>query len=453
MYSVTNPATGKVVEEFAVATDAELEDTLACAHAAYQEWRRTPVEHRIAVVREAARLFGERADELARIITLEMGKRLEESHDELGTVVDIFNYYADNGERLMRDEPLEIQGGEAVIRKAPIGTILGIMPWNYPYYQIARLAAPNLALGNTIVLKHSPLCPRSSAAVEELLRDAGLPEGAYINVYAFNEQVADMIADPRIQGVSVTGSERAGAAVAAEAGRNLKRYVLEMGGSDPMVVLDTEDFDELLDTAVVGRMGNMGQTCNAPKRMIVVDSLYDDFVAGLVERMAAFEPGDPAENATLAPLSSIRAAEILTEQIEETVSQGATLHTGGERLDRPGAYVLPAVLTDVRPGMRAYEEELFGPAAIVFRAGDEEEAIEIANDTKYGLGSSIFTSDVDHAAELADRIDAGMVYVNLPTGTQADTPFGGVKRSGVGRELGLLGMDEFVNKKVVRIPR
>lgn len=453
MYAVTNPATGELVEEFATITDDELQNVLARSHDAYLAWRKTTPAERATVLRNAARLFRERSDELARIITLEMGKRLEESHGELGTVVDIFEYYAENGERLMQDEPITIKDGDAVIRKAAIGSILGVMPWNYPYYQIARLAAPNLMLGNTIVLKHAPICPRSSAAVETLLRDAGLPDGAYINVYATDQQVAEMIADPRIQGVSVTGSERAGSAVAAEAGRNLKKYVLELGGSDPMIILDTDDLDKTLDVAVVGRMGNMGQTCNAPKRMIVLEPLYNDFVAGLTARMAQFAPGDPADNASLAPLSSTRAADEIVRQIQDAVDQGATLHTGGERLDRPGAYVSPAVLTDVTPDMRAYHEELFGPAAIVFKVKDEQEAISLANDTKYGLGSSIFTADIDRAAQLADEIDAGMVYVNLPTGTQADTPFGGTKRSGVGRELGPLGMDEFVNKKIVRTPK
>ncbi|MGM0931180.1 MAG: NAD-dependent succinate-semialdehyde dehydrogenase [Actinomycetota bacterium] len=452
MYKVTNPATGAVIEEFPTATDEQIAEAIDRAHQGYLSWKDAPVETRSKIVQRVAEVFKERSDELAAIITQEMGKRIEESKGELGTVFDIFSYYAQSGQKLMADEPLEIQGGSAVIQKRPVGVILGIMPWNYPYYQVARFVAPNLMLGNTILLKHASNCPKSAAAIESVLREAGVPEDAYINIYATNQQIASALADKRIQGVSLTGSERAGSAVAAEAGRNLKKVVLELGGSDPMIILDSNNVDETVDMAVAARMGNMGQACNAPKRMIVMADIYDEFVEKLTEKMAAFAPGDPSDpSTTLAPLSSVGAADEVVRQIEQAVEQGATLRTGGYRIAGPGAYVQPAVLTDVTPEMAAYHEEVFGPAAIVFRASSEEEAVELANDTEFGLGSGVFSADPERARRVGDQIEAGMVYINQAGGSQADLPFGGIKRSGVGRELGPLGMDEFMNKKVVRL--
>lgn len=453
MYAVTDPVTGRLIERFPTATDAEIDAALARAHAGFLRWREVPLAERAAVVARASELFRERSGELAEIIITEMGKTIGEAMGELGVVVDIYAFYAEHAERLLREEELRIVGGRARLQKLPVGALLGIMPWNYPQYQVARFAGPNLVLGNTVVLKHAPSCPRSAAAIEALLRDAGLPADAYVNVYATNEQVARMIADPRIQGVSVTGSERAGSAVAAEAGRNLKKVVLELGGSDPMIVLDTPDLDDLVEVAYASRMGNMGQACNAPKRMIVMDDLYDEFVDRLTRRVAAMVPGDPRDPATeVSPLSSNVAADRLAQQIARAVEQGATLRIGGGRIDGDGAYVEPAVLTDVRPGMDAYHEELFGPVATVFRARSEEEAVELANDTPFGLGASVFSADTERAARVAERIEAGMVYINSAGGSQADLPFGGVKRSGFGRELGDLGIEEFMNKRVIRIP-
>ncbi len=452
MYQVTNPATGEVLEEFPTATDAQLRDAIDRADRTFVLWRHRTVGERSDILQRAADLFTERSEELARIITIEMGKRIEESRGEVGIVSEILRYYADESERLLADEPIEIKGGRAVIQKQPIGVILGIMPWNYPYYQVARFAAPNLILGNTVILKHAPNCPRSAAAIETVFRDAGVPEDAYVNVYASNQQIGWMLADPRVQGVSLTGSERAGSAVAAEAGRNLKKVVLELGGSDPMIVLDSADLEETVGMAVESRMGNTGQACNAPKRMIVMDDIYDDFVAQLTAQMSSFVAGDPMDPATtLAPLSSIDAADRLVAQIVKAVKQGATLQTGGHHVGERGAYVQPAVLTDVRPGMDAYTEELFGPVAVVYRVADEDEAVELANDTPYGLGSSVFSADPKRAAAVGARVEAGMVYVNQAGGSQADLPFGGIKRSGMGRELGPLGIEEFMNKKVIRL--
>ena len=452
MYAVTNPATGELVQSFETATDDQMREAISRADHAFSSWKQTPVAERAKVAARAADLFQDRVDELARTITLEMGKRVGESRGEVGIASDIFRYYADNGPHLLADDVITIRGGEAKILKRPVGALIGIMPWNFPYYQVARFAAPNLVLGNTIILKHAPSCPQSSALVERLLHDAGVPADAYINVYATNEQIAWALADRRIQGVSVTGSERAGAAVAAEAGKNLKKVVLELGGSDPMVVLDTDDLDALVETALKSRMGNTGQACNAPKRMIVMDELYDDFVPKLVEAAGRLEPGDPLEpGTTLAPLSSTQAAERLVAQLDEARTQGANIRVGGHRVEGPGAYVEPTVITDVTAQMSAYRDELFGPVAIVFRAADEEEAILLANDTPYGLGASVFSGDPERAQRVAARIDAGMVYLNQAGGTQPDLPFGGIKRSGMGRELGALGIEEFMNKKVVRL--
>ncbi len=451
MYAVTNPATGEVVERFPTITDDEAREAIARAHRGFESWGRRTVAERAQVVARAAALFRERMDELASIITLEMGKRIAESRGEVRLAADIFEYYAEHGPGLLADQPLPIDGGHAVIQRRPIGVLIGIMPWNYPYYQVARFAAPNLVLGNTVLLKHAPSCPRSSATVETLLRDAGLPLDAYLNVYATNEQIAWMLADPRVQGVSLTGSERAGAAVAAEAGRNLKKVVLELGGSDPMVVLDTDDLDRLVDVAAESRMENTGQACNAPKRMIVMADLYDAFVEKLTERLARYRPGNPVDSGTtLAPLSSEAAAQRVVEQVRSAARAGATVRLGGTRLDRPGAYVAPTVLTDVTSDMDVYAQEVFGPVALVFRADTEDDAVRLANDTPFGLGASVFSADAERARRVGERLEAGMVYLNAPGDSQPDLPFGGVKRSGIGRELGPLGIDEFANKKIVR---
>jgi succinate-semialdehyde dehydrogenase/glutarate-semialdehyde dehydrogenase len=327
------------------------------------------------------------------------------------------------------------------------------MPWNFPYYQVARLAAPNLMAGNTIILKHAPQDPESALAMEQIFHDAGLPEDAYINIFASNSQVADMIADPRVAAVSVTGSERAGKAVAEVAGRNLKKVVLELGGSDPFIVLDSDDISTTVKGAVAGRMGNAGQACTAAKRMIVVGDLYDEFVDKFTAAMASLRPGDPTDaGSDFGPLSSELAAQRLMEQIDDAVEKGATVRTGGKRLDRPGAFVEPTVLTDVTPDMRAYHEELFGPAAVVYKVADVSEAVELANSSSFGLGGAVYSADPDRAAEVAALLDTGMVWINSPTGSMADLPFGGTKRSGIGRELGASGIDEFVNKKLIYTP-
>jgi succinate-semialdehyde dehydrogenase/glutarate-semialdehyde dehydrogenase len=454
-YKVVNPATGQTEREFAAATDAEVEQVLERSARAYQSWRTTGKDERTKMLLRVAELHKERIDELAALITREMGKPTREAKGELLLTVSIYRYYADQGPTLLEDVPLSPRaGGVALVRKEPVGSLLGIMPWNFPYYQVARLAAPNLMVGNTIILKHAPQCPESALAMEQIFHDAGLPQDAYINIFATNDQVANMIADPRVVGVSVTGSERAGAAVAEVAGRNLKKVVLELGGSDPFIVLDSDDITKTVRAAVTGRMGNAGQACNAAKRIIVVGDLYDTFADQFTEAMAALHPGDPTDPASdLGPLSSEAAAERLMGQIGDAVDKGATLRTGGKRVDRAGAFVEPTVLTDVTPEMRAYHEELFGPAAVIYRVADASQAVELANSSSFGLGGVVFSSDADRAQEVADLLDTGMVWINSPQGSMADLPFGGTKRSGVGRELGPYGIEEFVNKKLIYTPK
>jgi succinate-semialdehyde dehydrogenase / glutarate-semialdehyde dehydrogenase len=450
-YKVTNPANGTVESEYPTASDAEISDLLARAASGYASWKTTDMAHRSEIVARVGELHAKRADELAAIITREMGKPTRQAKGEVLYTASIYKYYADNAAELLRDQPLQSNtSGTAVVRKTSIGPILGIMPWNYPYYQVARFAAPNLMIGNTVVLKHAPQCPESALAMEQIFHEAGLPADAYINVFASNEQVAGMIADPRIAGVSVTGSERAGAAVAAAAGQNLKKVVLELGGSDPFIVLDAPDIAAVAKAAVGARMSNAGQACNAAKRMIVADSVYDNFMTEFVPLMAAQVTGDPTDpNVTYGPMSSEQAAAALMGQIEDAVSKGATVHTGGHRVDRPGAFVEATVLSGVTPEMRAFSEELFGPAAVVYRVKDPEEAVALANASSFGLGGSVWTTDEALAEQMADQLEVGMVWINRTEGGGAELPFGGTKRSGVGRELGPLGIDEFVNKKLI----
>jgi len=448
-YAVVNPATGETVAAYDTFTDAQIEDAVARAASAAVTWAATSPADRAAVIRRIAELHRERKDELGAIIVREMGKPIAAAIGEVEFAADIVEFYADNIEKITADQPLDILGdGTAVVRRAPLGALLGIMPWNFPAYQVARFTAPNLAIGNTIILKHAPQCPESAAALEAIYRDAGLPDGAYVNVYATNEQAATIIADPRVHGVSVTGSERAGAAVAEVAGRNLKKVALELGGSDPFIVLSADDLDLVVQNAVDARLDNNGQSCNGAKRFIVADALYDEFTAKFVASLAAVAPLDPTqEDTVLGPLSSLAAAERLQEQVDTAVSQGATLLTGGTR---EGAFFAPTVLADVTSDMDVYREELFGPAAVVYRVADEDAAVKLANDTSFGLGSYVFTTDAEQAERVANGIEAGMVYVNLVLADSPELPFGGVKRSGTSRELGLLAADEFVNKKLIR---
>jgi len=450
-YAVVNPATGEKVKEYEEISDADLDAAIARADAAYRSWTpSTSVAERAGLVRRVSELHGERREELARIIVGEMGKPIEQALGEVDFVVEIYAYYADNAEELMADEPITLLGGEgtAVVRRSAFGVLLGIMPWNFPYYQVARFAGPNLVIGNPILLKHAPQCPESSEAMQRIFDDAGFPEGAYQNIYAGNEQIERVIADPRVHGVSVTGSERAGAAVAEIAGRNLKKVVLELGGSDPFILLGSDDLEATAAEAAEARLDNTGQSCNAAKRFIVVDELYDEFLEKFKAALTASAPGDPtSEDTAVGPLSSETAADRLEDQVRRAVEAGAEIVTGGKR---EGNFFEPTILTGIEPGAEASQEEFFGPVAQVYRVGSEDEAVELANQTPFGLGSYVQTTDPEQGERVADKIEAGMVYVNLVGADSPELPFGGFKRSGFGRELGRYGADEFVNKKLIR---
>jgi len=429
-YQVTDPATGEVTETFPFATDAEVAEALAAATDAFTAWRLRPVAERAAVVKRIAELFTERAADLAALITKEMGKRPAQAVGEAEFCTAIFDYYADNGPGLLADKPLPGRD-TARVEYRPVGPVLGVMPWNYPYYQVARFAAPNLIVGNPVILKHAENCPTSALAIAQIMKDAGVPDGVYV------------------------GSERAGTVVAETAGRNLKKVVLELGGSDPYIILDTPDVEAAAETAWATRMENVGQACNSNKRMIVMDDVYDDFVAALVKRAAAMTPrpaGDDSDEA-YSPMVSRKAAENLLAQVQDAVSKGATLHVGGTLDDGKGAYFAPAVLTGVTPDMRAYREELFGPVAVVYKVSTDDEAVQLANVVDFGLGGAVWSADEERAINVAEQLEVGMANVNTPAGEGADLPFGGTKRSGFGRELGPLGIDEFVNKRLFYVEK
>ncbi|WP_167044149.1 NAD-dependent succinate-semialdehyde dehydrogenase [Salinibacterium sp. ZJ454] len=451
-YAVVNPATGETLKTFPTITDAELDAAIAAADDAHRNWSKsTTLEERAALVRRVGELHVERRQELAEIIVREMGKPVEQALSEVDFAGDIYGYYADHAADFLKDEPVKLLAGEgsALIRRSSLGVLLGIMPWNFPYYQVARFAGPNLIIGNAILLKHAEQCPESAAAIAQVFHDAGFPAGAYVKLYASHDQIEKVIADPRVQGVSLTGSERAGAAVAEIAGRHLKKVVLELGGSDPFILLSTDDLDATVQAAIDARLDNSGQSCNAAKRFIVTQELYEPFLEKFTAKLAEVEAGDPTSDATtLGPLSSLKAAENLDEQVKRAVEHGATLVRGGTR---DGAFFQTTVLTDVAPDNPASKEEFFGPVAQVYRATDEADAVRIANDIPFGLGSYVYTTDEAQALRVADGIEAGMVFVNVVLADGAELPFGGIKRSGSGRELGRFGAEEFVNKKMIRI--
>ncbi|MGW9630608.1 NAD-dependent succinate-semialdehyde dehydrogenase [Agromyces sp. NPDC055520] len=450
-YRVQNPATGEIVETFEAATDEQIEQTLAAADSTYREWRECSVQERAAAVKRVAELFIERKDELARLIAVEMGKSIAESLDEVEFAASIIDYYAVYGPGLITEHEIPSTiPGKAVIEQLPVGALLGVMPWNFPYYQVARFAAPNLVLGNTIILKHADICARSALTIQEIMEEAGVPVGGYQNVFASHDQIATMIADPRVQGVSLTGSERAGAIIGAQAGTHLKKCVLELGGIDAMVVLDSDDVAGVAKAAWDFRVYNVGQVCNSNKRLIVMDEIYDEFVAELRRLADGLEPGDQLNlgDGQYVPMSSRAAAETVHAQVQQAVAEGATLEAGGVLSDGPGAYYSPAVLTGVPRDSASYREEMFGPVATVYRVYSDQEALELANDCALGLGGSVFSTDEARAARLASRLEVGMTHVNTIAAEAAELPFGGVKRSGFGREMGPVGIGEFANRRL-----
>ena len=444
-FAVINPATGETLAEYPEATAADIENALASAQQAYTEWARTTtVAERAALAARAAELFEERKDELGAIINREMGKPLDQAVGEAEFSGAITAAFAQNAEKWLADEELEVEDGlRTFFRFQGIGVILGIMPWNYPYYQVARFAVPNLILGNTVILKHAAQCPESALALEKIFEDAGFPEGAYVNVFATHEQIGTIIADDRVQGVSLTGSERAGAIVAEQAGRALKKCVLELGGSDVFLVLDTADIDHAVEHAVGGRMENTGQACNGSKRIVVMDKHYEEFSKKFLEAI-----GGQSYGSDFGPLSSAGATKTLTAQVQSAVEQGAEVLVGSTTPE--GNVFTPTVIGGVTPDMDVYSQELFGPVAQLYKVSSDEEAIALANSSPYGLGSVIICDDLERAERVGNQLDVGMVFIGAAGLEGADVPFGGVKKSGYGRELGKVGMLEFANKKLFR---
>ena len=452
-YQSTNPFNAEVVANFPECDAAELESRLkTAAHCYDNAWRNTTFAERSAILAKAANILRERTDEFANLITIEMGKLIAQSRGEVQLSAAILDYYAENAERFLAPEILPTKTGEAIVESSPIGVLFGVEPWNFPYYQIVRFAAPNLMAGNVIMVKHASNVPQCALAFERLMTEAGAPAGAYTNLFISKDQVAQVIDDPRVRGVALTGSEAAGAVVAARAGQNLKKTTMELGGSDAFIVLEDADLQRAVKAAVTGRMGNAGQACTASKRFIVVESLADAFLAQFQAALANFKPGDPMnKDTTLAPLSSQGALKNLLEQVERSVEKGARVVTGGARIDHPGAFMQPTILTDIDADNPAYSEEFFGPVALFFRVADENAAIALANDSPFGLGGSVFTQDIERAKRVASRVETGMVFINRAASSAPDLPFGGIKNSGYGRELSGAGIQEFVNKKLIRI--
>ena len=451
-YQSVNPYDGKVLKTFDEMSDAQLESSIAVADAGFETWRRTSFAERAAVVAKAAALMRTRSEEFARPVTLEMGKLIAQARGEVALSADIIDYYANNAEAFLAPVSLEPVSGEAHVESSPFGVLFGVQPWNFPYYQLARFAAPNLMAGNVVMVKHAACVPQCAIAFEQLWLDAGAPAGIYTNLRISYDQVNRVIDDPRVKGVALTGSVDAGKQVAARAGLNLKKSTMELGGSDAFIVLEDADFDKTVEWAVWAKMNNTGQCCVAAKRLIVVEGLADRFLDKFQTALSLLKPGDPMDEATtLGPLSTEAALVKLLEQVESAVAHGATLVMGGKRIDRPGSFMQPTILANIEPDNPAFRDEFFGPVALFFRVGNEDEAIALANDSDFGLGGSVFTRDAARGRRVASRIDTGMVFVNHPTWTTPDLPFGGIKNSGYGRELSSSGIQEFVNKKLVRV--
>tara|TARA_Y100000310_G_scaffold63966_1_gene59447 strand:- start:6817 stop:8208 length:1392 start_codon:yes stop_codon:yes gene_type:complete len=454
-YETRNPYTGELLEAYPDATDNEVNHAIENAHAAFLLWKETEFAERACVMHSAATILRRDVDFFAKLLTVEMGKLVSEAKAEIALSADIFDYYANNAEALLAPEKLPVANpdeGDAVLSAEPLGVLLAIEPWNFPFYQVARIAAPQLSAGNTMLLKHASNVPQAAAAFEKLMLEAGLPQGAFKNLYATRSQIETIINDPRVHGVALTGSEGAGSIVASQAGKALKKSTLELGGADAFVVLADAEMEKTINWAVFGRHWNGGQVCVSSKRMIVVDDVYDQFFEGYTVGVAKLRAGDPADpTTTLAPLSSEAAANEIKDKIRQAVFYGATATEVGPKVPSSGAFVQPTILTNLSEDNPARYWEFFGPVSMLFRAKDEVDAIRIANDSPFGLGGSVFTADPKRGADVAKQISTGMVFVNHPTMAKADLPFGGIGRSGYGRELIGLGIREFVNHKLISV--
>lgn len=450
-YQSVNPFDNKLAKSFDDITDTQLEAKIVAATACFATWKKTSYADRAKIVAKAAKLLHEQADHFAQIMTLEMGKRIGEAKGEVEFSSDILAYYAKNAERFLADVPLHPSQGKGHMESSPIGVVFCVEPWNFPYYQLARVAGPHLMAGNTVVVKHAGCVPQCAIAFEKLWIDAGAPAGLYTNLAISHDQSNRIVDDRRIKGVALTGSVAAGRDIAAAAGKSLKPSSMELGGADAFIVLEDADMEHTVKWAIWGRMYNCGQTCCAAKRFIVVDSVADKFLAAFKSALAALKPGDPMDpKTTLGPLSTEAAAVQLLAQVEAAVKHGAKVELGGHRLNRPGAFMEPTILTHVEPDNPAFRDEFFGPVAMFFRVKDEAAAIELANDSDFGLGGSVFTRDIKRGLRVASQVDTGMMFINSISWSDADLPFGGIKDSGYGRELGDMGIQQFVNKKLVR---
>ncbi|NUY82328.1 NAD-dependent succinate-semialdehyde dehydrogenase [Flavobacterium sp. MAH-1] len=447
-----NPYNSKLLKTFDELTDEQLEQKIANAHQAYQSWKNSALSERKALLLKVASIFRSKKSELAKLITLEMGKLIAQSESEVEMVASVYEYYAENAEEFLKDRPMKVKDGKAFVRLSPMGVILGVEPWNYPFNQVARLVAPNIMAGNVMMIKHASNVPQCAEMIEKIFKEAGAPEGVYTNLFLAGKRIAKLAEDERIVGMSLTGSETAGSSLGEAAGKNLKKSVLELGGSDAFIVLEDADLDLAVEKAYLGRFSNMGQACTSAKRFIVMDKVADDFISKLQLKITGLNVGDPMDPKTqVGPLSTEDAVKKLDEQVQATLKAGAKALVGGKRMDREGAFYEFTILTDIKPGMVAYEEELFGPVASFYRVKDEREAIELANATNFGLGGAVFSKDTDRAVNVAAQMETGMIFINENLASRPDLPFGGVKRSGYGRELSPLGIEEFVNKKLIRI--
>lgn len=449
-----NPYNNKLVKKFDELTDAQLEKKIARAHKTYQSWKDSPVSERSKLLHKVAQILRKRKTELASLITLEMGKLIAQSQSEIEMCASVYEYYAQHGREFLKDRPMKVKDGKAFVRLSPIGIVLGVEPWNYPFNQVARLAAPNIMAGNVVMIKHASNVPQCARMIESIFREAGAFDGIYTNLFLAGKRIAKLARDSRISGMSLTGSEQAGSSLGEAAGKNLKKSVLELGGSDAFIVLDDADIDLAAQKAYLGRYSNMGQACTSAKRFIVLDKVADEFIAKLKLKITGLKVGDPMDPETqIGPLSTEDAARKLDKQVKATIKAGATVLAGGKRMKREGAFYEFTILADIKPGMVAYEEELFGPVASFYRVKDEKAAVRLANATNFGLGGAVFSKSTERAVNIANQMETGMVFINENLASRPDLPFGGVKRSGYGRELSPLGIEEFVNKKLIRISK
>ncbi|ERL65982.1 NAD-dependent succinate-semialdehyde dehydrogenase [Schleiferilactobacillus shenzhenensis] len=449
-YQTVDPYTNKLVKTYPAATDADLEDALAQGHRVYTDWRRQAPAARGPILHKVAQLLREKKHDYAAIMTRDMGKLIGEAEAEVELCATIADYFADHGEAFMAPQPLTSSHGKAYYIRQATGVLVAVEPWNFPFYQVMRVFAPNFMVGNPMILKHASNTPGSAAAFEDMVREAGAPEGAFKNLFLSYDQVSQAIADPRVSGVALTGSERGGASVAQEAGKQLKKSSMELGGTDVFIALEDADWDAVYQAAPNARLRNVGQVCTSSKRFIIPASHYDEFVAQLAAAFKTYQPGDPMDPATtLAPMNSERAKEKVQSQIDEAIAHGAHVAYGNQPIDLPGAFIQPTILTDIDKQNPLFSQEIFGPVAEVFKVTNDDEAIALANDSRYGLGSVVYSQDPAHADAIARRIETGMTTINAPFITSPELPFGGVKNSGYGREMDEIGFATFTNEHMI----